>query len=121
MVRKIDKAWEFQRARIERAELDGDEGEGRGNRHHGWWVQAASRGDGVEFRWRVPLHPLLALRALESLRSTFEAREREWVLDARATGHSWDRIGWALGISRQAAQQRHPLVDVVLAEMPLEP
>ena len=40
-----------------------------------------------------------------------EARENErltaeWVVKARDAGASWEQIGHALGVSRQAAQQR---------------
>jgi hypothetical protein len=35
-----------------------------------------------------------------------EARVRELVAAARASGRSWGEIGIALGVSRQAARQR---------------
>lgn len=35
-----------------------------------------------------------------------ELRLRQQVVKARQTGHSWASIGFALGITRQAAQQR---------------
>lgn len=38
--------------------------------------------------------------------TTAEARLREAVAIARAHGRSWNRIGIALGVSRQAARQR---------------
>ena len=35
-----------------------------------------------------------------------ELRLRRHVANARKTGHSWASVGFALGITRQAAQQR---------------
>ena len=44
-------------------------------------------------------------QAADSVRAG-EARVRELVALARANGHSWGRIGIALGVSRQAARER---------------
>lgn len=49
------------------------------------------------------LHQVAVIR--EALRSD-EARLRETVEIARANGRSWNQIGLALGVSRQAARQR---------------
>jgi DNA-directed RNA polymerase specialized sigma24 family protein len=57
----------------------------------------------------VPMDNTTDLRAIAeavaSLR-TGEARVRELVALARASGRSWGEIGIALGVSRQAARER---------------
>ena len=40
-----------------------------------------------------------------------QARVNEAVIVARAHGHSWGRIGVALGMSRQAARQRFGVLE----------
>ena len=44
---------------------------------------------------------------MTELRQTLERVEREFVAAARRNGSSWEEIGGALGISRQAAYARH--------------
>ena len=50
--------------------------------------------------------PLDALAALRELRAELAELEREHVDAARARGASWDDVARALGITRQAVQQR---------------
>ena len=47
------------------------------------------------------------LEALRGLRAAVVAREAEAVVAARSGGASWGEVGRRLGVSRQAAQQRH--------------
>lgn len=51
--------------------------------------------------------PLEALELLVQTRATLDRLERIVVDDARRSHASWDEIGRALGISRQAAHRRH--------------
>ena len=51
--------------------------------------------------------PLQGLRELTELRRTLALVERELVAAARRNWSSWEEIGGALGISRQAAHARH--------------
>jgi hypothetical protein len=51
--------------------------------------------------------PLQGLRQIEELRLTLGRIERELVVVARGNYSSWEEIGKALGISRQAARVRH--------------
>jgi hypothetical protein len=50
---------------------------------------------------------LSRLSAAEAVALTMKAKQTMAVLDARALGVSWERIGTALGITKQAAQQRY--------------
>jgi hypothetical protein len=51
--------------------------------------------------------PLAALRAITELRGLLGLLEARHVGLARSYGCSWDTIGGELGISRQAAHQKH--------------
>lgn len=51
----------------------------------------------------LPDDPVEALRVLTDVEVELEQLRRDRVQDARDAGVSWDRIGEALGISRQAA------------------
>ena len=51
--------------------------------------------------------PVGAIESLVELRLLLEAVERDAVVAARVRGATWDQIGNALGISRQAAYLRH--------------
>jgi hypothetical protein len=51
--------------------------------------------------------PLRGLREITALRAALQDVERGLVLDARRTGASWEEIGDALGLSRQAVHARH--------------
>jgi hypothetical protein len=51
--------------------------------------------------------PLQGLREVTELRRTLGRVERELVAAARHNWSSWEEIGAALGISRQAAHARH--------------
>jgi hypothetical protein len=51
--------------------------------------------------------PLDALRVVTELRGTVERLEGLIVADARVAKCTWAEIGSALGVTRQAAQQRH--------------
>jgi hypothetical protein len=50
--------------------------------------------------------PLLGLRAISELRSMLDELETQHVSSARAKGASWEDIAAAIGITRQALQQR---------------
>ena len=61
---------------------------------------------GSEIGRRIEL-PLQGLREVPELPRTLERVERELVAAARRNWSSWEEIGGALGISRQAAHARH--------------
>lgn len=48
-----------------------------------------------------------ALQALVEQRHTIDATTDRYVLQAREAGATWQQLGAALGITRQAAQLRH--------------
>jgi len=50
--------------------------------------------------------PLEVLRLAGTYRRYLQAVERQAAVAARAAGHSWEDIGQALGVRRQAAWQR---------------
>ncbi len=51
--------------------------------------------------------PAVGLRAVASLRALVERLEALHVHNARARGWSWQEIGAALGVSKQAAHRKH--------------
>ncbi|MBR7672423.1 hypothetical protein ACWGJ2_30715 [Streptomyces sp. NPDC054796] len=51
--------------------------------------------------------PRVGLRAVAALRRLTERLEALQVDSARAQGWSWDEIGTALGVSRQAVHKKH--------------
>ncbi len=51
--------------------------------------------------------PAVGLRAVVALRRLAEQVEVRQVAAARRLGWSWDQIGDALGVSRQAAHKKH--------------
>lgn len=51
--------------------------------------------------------PAVGLRAVVALRRLAEQVEADQVTAARRAGWSWDQIGDALGVSRQAAHKKH--------------
>jgi DNA invertase Pin-like site-specific DNA recombinase len=51
--------------------------------------------------------PAAGLRAVAALRRLTDELERQQVQRARNTGWSWQQIGDALGISRQAVHKKH--------------
>jgi hypothetical protein len=51
--------------------------------------------------------PAVGLAAVASLRVLLESLEELQVESARAQGWSWERIARALGVSKQAAHQKH--------------
>ena len=53
--------------------------------------------------------PLAALETLRELRLTLDRVERLLVHRARLSIATWEEIGGALGVSRQAAHRRHAL------------
>lgn len=50
--------------------------------------------------------PLILLNGFREIAAEVEKDMRVYVSRARKLGHSWDEIGQALGISRQAAHKR---------------
>lgn len=50
--------------------------------------------------------PLFTLAGYRAVADEVESSVRAYVVRARKIGHSWDEIGEALGISRQAAHKR---------------
>jgi len=51
--------------------------------------------------------PEVGLRSVASLRRLLERLERIPVGNARASGHSWQEIAEALGVSKQAVHKKH--------------
>jgi len=51
--------------------------------------------------------PVVGLRAVAALRRLAERLEALQVGNARQQGWSWDEIGAALGVSRQAVHKKH--------------
>ncbi|MDJ1130526.1 hypothetical protein [Streptomyces iconiensis] len=51
--------------------------------------------------------PAVGLRAVAALRRLAERLEALQVDSARTRGWSWDEIGTALGVSRQAVHKKH--------------
>lgn len=51
--------------------------------------------------------PSTGLRAVQALRSLAERLERHHVISARRAGWTWEQIGDALGVSRQAVHKRY--------------
>jgi hypothetical protein len=51
--------------------------------------------------------PRVGLRAVAALRQLVERLEALQVDNARRHGWSWEEIGQALGVSRQAAHKKH--------------
>jgi hypothetical protein len=51
--------------------------------------------------------PAVGLRAVVALRRLAEQVEGQQVAAARRAGWSWDQIGDALGVSRQAVHKKH--------------
>ena len=56
--------------------------------------------------------PRTGLRAVRALRRLLEELERTQVLRARAQGWSWQEIGDALDVSRQAVHKKYGREDV---------
>ena len=70
----------------------------------------------LERRFELPLR---GLRELNELRATLDRIERQLVILGRRNGSSWQEIGGALGISRQAARARHrPFVNRAAGDSP---
>jgi hypothetical protein len=51
--------------------------------------------------------PVVGLRAVASLRTLVERLEALHVRNARERGWSWEQIGAALGVSKQAVHRKH--------------
>lgn len=64
--------------------------------------------DDTELSLRIRSHdPAVGLRAVSALHRLAEQVEAVAVARARADGWSWEQIGDALGVSRQAAHTKH--------------
>jgi len=67
---------------------------------------------GVRLTWALDRDAFVALMALHQLRDgLLERFEFDLVVKLRSEGLPWEEIGWALGLSRQAVQKRHPGAD----------
>jgi len=67
---------------------------------------------GLRLTWDQDRDAFVALMALNHLqRGVLEQLEAELVVTLRSQGVAWDEIGWALALSRQAVQKRHPAAD----------
>ena len=75
---------------------------GEGVPDEAWWVKV-DFGHGPE---STP-NPRLVLEGLGQVRDALEREMRQGVYVARKAGLSWSAIGEALGVSKQAAQQRY--------------
>jgi hypothetical protein len=74
-------------------------------------TMSETRGGG-RLTWSVDRDSFVALMALHQLRDAVLVQiERDLVVTLRGQGVAWDEIGWALGLSRQAVQKRHPVAD----------
>lgn len=64
------------------------------------------------FRWhqRRGLYPINVIRDMQLVRAAADDAIAAVVTDMRADGASWSEIGDALGVTRQAAQQRYRTV-----------
>lgn len=51
--------------------------------------------------------PATGLRAVQALRTLADRLEREQVVAARRRGWTWEQIGDALGVTRQAVHKRY--------------
>lgn len=60
----------------------------------------------IVIRGDVEKDPLRMIRGISHASSSLSERLRDAVSSARAVGLSWDLIGGALGVSRQAAWER---------------
>lgn len=72
-------------------------------------ARAAYGFDDDDKRFREETLALETLEALGHVRRRCDRLERQLVIAARWNGSSWARIGQALGVTRQAAQQRHSI------------
>jgi len=67
--------------------------------------------------WHVSRYPLAGLLSLSRLRDRLRDVEAELVVLARANGIPWEDVAWSLGLTRQAAVNRHPNADDVADEI----
>jgi len=86
-------------------------------------IKIAETRQGARLTWDVDRDTFVALMALHQLRGSVLARmESDIVIGLRGGDVAWDEIGWALGITGQAAKKRHPAADrnarLMLAESP---
>lgn len=67
------------------------------------WAETVDPAD-LKPRWAPDLAPIAKLRAQ---RDALDAKLRDAVAAARAGGRGWAEIGYALGVSKQAAHQKY--------------
>jgi len=58
--------------------------------------------------------PVVGLRAVASMRTLVERLEALHVRNARERGWSWEQIGAALGVSKQAVHRKHAAAKKLL-------
>ena len=75
---------------------------GEGIPNEDWWVKV-DFGRGPE----TEADPRLVLKGFGQIRAALERQIRTATYVARKAGLSWSAIGEALGVSKQAAQQRY--------------
>jgi hypothetical protein len=66
--------------------------------------------------WRPDREVSIALLGLERVRGLLSELEREWVLQLRESGASWDDVGMFLAITGEAARRRHGAADREVAD-----
>jgi hypothetical protein len=81
-----------------------------GDHEFGISLEEVRQGHGsrMRLRWLLDNDPYVVLMSLPYLRGLLDAVEREYVLALRVEADtSWEDLGFALGITGEAARRRH--------------